>query len=85
MNADIDVEINMCDECISHLMENAGPDHIIVKYRQALAENKKLEQIAIEQLASAEEIKTGQFPAPTLFYFPKAFVSRPGVTPGLST
>ena len=29
-------EIQMCDECISHLMENAGPDHIIVKYRTAL-------------------------------------------------
>ena len=29
-------EIQMCDECISHLMENAGPDHIIVKYRAAL-------------------------------------------------
>ena len=40
-------EIQMCDECISHLMENAGPDHIIVKYRTALI---KLEE-------QAEEIK----------------------------
>ena len=40
-------EIQMCDECISHLMENAGPDHIIVKYRAALI---KLQE-------QAEEIK----------------------------
>ena len=40
-------EIQMCDECISHLMENAGPDHIIVKYRTALI---KLQE-------QAEEIK----------------------------
>ena len=31
-------EIAMCNECISHLLENAGPDHIIVKYRNALVE-----------------------------------------------
>ena len=31
-----EAEIAMCDECISHLLENAGPDHIIVKYRTAL-------------------------------------------------
>ena len=38
-------EIQMCDECISHLMENAGPDHIIVKYRTALI---KLQEQAAE-------------------------------------
>ena len=34
-------EIQMCDECISHLMENAGPDHIIVKYRAALIKSQE--------------------------------------------
>ena len=34
-------EIEMCNECISHLMENAGPDHIIVKYRNALIKLQK--------------------------------------------
>jgi hypothetical protein len=49
-------EIQMCDECISHLMENAGPDHIIVKYRTALIklqeqaeEIKRLEDALVEE------------------------------------
>ena len=49
-------EIQMCDECISHLMENAGPDHIIVKYRTALIklqeqveEIKRLEEALVEE------------------------------------
>jgi hypothetical protein len=51
-------EIQMCDECISHLMENAGPDHIIVKYRTALIklqeqaeEIKRLEDALVEERA----------------------------------
>ena len=53
-------EIQMCDECISHLMENAGPDHIIVKYRTALIklqeqaeEIKRLEDALVEERADA--------------------------------
>ena len=52
-------EIQMCDECISHLMENAGPDHIIVKYRAALIklqeqveEIKRLEDALVEERLS---------------------------------
>ena len=47
MTPEAAAEIAMCNECISHLMENAGPDHIIVKYRAALI---KLQE-------QAEEIK----------------------------
>ena len=35
---DISKELTFCDECISHLGENATPDHIIVKYRNALVD-----------------------------------------------
>ena len=49
----------MCNECISHLMENAGPDHIIVKYRNALIklqkqdkEIKRLQMIISEPVES---------------------------------
>ncbi len=43
----INKELSDCDECISHLMENAGPDHIIVKYRAALTLLKSLGYEAI--------------------------------------
>ena len=47
MTPEATAEIAMCNECISHLLENAGPDHVIIKYRNALI---KLEE-------QAEEIK----------------------------
>ena len=40
---DVSKELAFCDECISHLCENAGPDHIIVKYRVALVRIAELE------------------------------------------
>ena len=62
-------EIQMCDECISHLMENAGPDHIIVKYRTALIklqeqaeEIKRLEDALVEERAGIiQDSKSGDF------------------------
>lgn len=35
---DTKTEIAFCNECISHLLENVGPDHIILRYRAALNE-----------------------------------------------
>ena len=67
-------EIQMCDECISHLMENAGPDHIIVKYRAALIKSqeqveeiKRLEDALVEERArrichQPREDKVGHWP-----------------------
>lgn len=40
---DLIKEIAFCDECISHLLENVGPDHIIVKYRNALTYIARIE------------------------------------------
>ena len=58
MTPEAAAEIAMCNECISHLMENAGPDHIIVKYRTALIklqeqveEIKRLEDALVEERA----------------------------------
>ena len=47
MTPEAAAEIAMCNECISHLLENVGPDHIIVKYRAALIKSQE----------QAEEIK----------------------------
>ena len=61
MTPDAAAEIAMCNECISHLLENAGPDHIIVKYRAALIklqeqaeEIKRLEDALVEERKGLE-------------------------------
>ena len=54
MTPEVAAEIAMCNECISHQSENAGPDHIIVKYRAALI---KLGAQAAKIGAQAEKIK----------------------------
>ena len=41
MTPEAAAEIAMCNECISHLLENVGPDHIIVKYRAALIKSQE--------------------------------------------
>ena len=53
MLPEVHKEIEMCNECISHLLENAGPDHIIVKYRNALVElnvrGEEIERLGAER------------------------------------
>ena len=43
MSLDLGKEKAFCDECSSHLLENVGPDHIIVKYRAALDKIERLQ------------------------------------------
>ena len=69
MTPEAAAEIAMCNECISHLLENVGPDHIIVKYRAALIKlQEQAEEIKRLQDALIEERKNRLPTAPDAYW-----------------